>query len=347
MISYDKLNKLKKDELFRLIANIETDYNKNLKIPKLTKKEDIVDKLFIFFENDTTDYNLSELKKNISVTLAKEFSEKYFDRSNHWWISEKLDGYRAYLKNGNFFTRNNKIIPSVSEFAKDISLYTNKMLDGELWFGLDSFQMCGALRTKEKMPKEKLDKLKYIVFDYIPSDSNSEEPYCKRYANLTNIISKIELPNVLLITQTPVNTIEEIKKESDKIIKKGGEGIMLKDSKSKYIHGRTDKLLKYKLFKDTEVTIVGYNIAKTGKHMGKLGAFITLEGKIKHPKKVNYNNLTTIQKKQYIRVGGGLSDAIRENYKTTHPIGTIITVKFFEYTPDNKPRFPSYLRKFI
>uniref|UniRef100_A0A6C0JAP2 ATP-dependent DNA ligase family profile domain-containing protein n=1 Tax=viral metagenome TaxID=1070528 RepID=A0A6C0JAP2_9ZZZZ len=347
MITYDKLHKLKKDELFRLIANVETEYNKKLNIPKITKKEDIIIKLLNFFEQDTGDYNLTELKENISVTLAKEFSEKYFNRSNNWWMSEKLDGYRAYLKDGNFFTRNNKIMTSVSEFAKNISKYTNEILDGELWFGVDSFQMCGALRTKEKIPKEKLDTLKYVVFDYIPSDSESDEPYYKRYTNLKNIIAKIKLPNVVLIIQTPVKNIDEIKKESDKIVKRGGEGLMLKDSNSNYIHGRTDKLLKYKLFKDTEVTIVGYNIAKKGKHTGKLGAFVTLEGKLKNPKKVIYNDLTINQQKQYIRVGGGLTDELRENYKNTHPIGTIITVKFFEYTPDQKPRFPSYLRKYV
>jgi hypothetical protein len=41
----------------------------------------------------------------------------------------------------------------------------------------------------------------------------------------------------------------------------------------------------------------------------------------------------------------GMDDCIRKTYKTSHPIGTIITITFNEKTDDGIPRFPRYLRK--
>ena len=41
----------------------------------------------------------------------------------------------------------------------------------------------------------------------------------------------------------------------------------------------------------------------------------------------------------------GMVDAIRANYKETHPIGTIITVIYNELTKTGIPRHPRYLRK--
>ena len=40
----------------------------------------------------------------------------------------------------------------------------------------------------------------------------------------------------------------------------------------------------------------------------------------------------------------GMNDKVRDNYKSTHPIGTIITFKCSGYTKSGKPRFARYLR---
>ena len=46
--------------------------------------------------------------------------------------------------------------------------------------------------------------------------------------------------------------------ESDKIIADKGEGMMVKDPKSKYESKRSVLLLKVKKFEDTEATVVGH-----------------------------------------------------------------------------------------
>ena len=44
----------------------------------------------------------------------------------------------------------------------------------------------------------------------------------------------------------------------DRVIKLGGEGIMIKDPKSKYEGKRSDFLLKVKKFDDAEAIVTGY-----------------------------------------------------------------------------------------
>jgi len=46
--------------------------------------------------------------------------------------------------------------------------------------------------------------------------------------------------------------------ETDKILANHGEGMMIKDPKSKYESNRSELLLKVKKFEDTEATVIGH-----------------------------------------------------------------------------------------
>ena len=48
---------------------------------------------------------------------------------------------------------------------------------------------------------------------------------------------------------------EHLEKEMEKVVKLSGEGLMIKDPKSKYEGKRSDKLLKVKQFEDAEATV--------------------------------------------------------------------------------------------
>lgn len=41
----------------------------------------------------------------------------------------------------------------------------------------------------------------------------------------------------------------------------------------------------------------------------------------------------------------GMDDTIRQNYKTTHPLGTIVTFTYMGLSEKGVPRHPNYLRK--
>ena len=105
---------------------------------------------------------------------------------------------------------------------------------------------------------------------------------------------------------------------------------MIRKPGSFYEKKRSSTLLKYKQIFDTEAVIVGYKPG-TGKYTGKLGSFICrlIKGK---------------NTKDTFRISG-MTDLIRENYKTTHPLGTIVTIVYNDLTKKGIPRHPRYLRK--
>ena len=59
----------------------------------------------------------------------------------------------------------------------------------------------------------------------------------------------------------------------DEIVTKGGEGLMLHRANSFYHSGRSDNLLKFKLWQDTEATVVEILPGK-GKFSGMTDSFL-------------------------------------------------------------------------
>jgi DNA ligase-1 len=60
--------------------------------------------------------------------LAKEYDESV--NPTGWWMSEKLDGIRAYWDGKRLFSRQGKQLPVPSTFALGMP---DIPLDGELW----------------------------------------------------------------------------------------------------------------------------------------------------------------------------------------------------------------------
>mgnify|MGYP003685684679 FL=1 len=112
-----------------------------------------------------------------------------------------------------------------------------------------------------------------------------------------------------------------------KIVKKGGEGIMLRSPHSPYEGKRSSHLLKVKQLFDDECRIIGYNKG-SGKYSNMLGAFKC--------ELIKNNNIKfTIS---------GMDDSIRKNYLNTHPIGTKVTFTYMGLSSNGVPRHPNYLR---
>ena len=84
---------------------------------------------------------------------------------------------------------------------------------------------------------------------------------------------------------------------------------------------------KIKPVYDDECIIVGYNPG-TGKYERKI-RFIYMC--FKKNKNVKFKL-------------SGMTDEVRTNYQTTHPIGTVVTFQYNELTKTGAPRFGRYLR---
>ena len=270
-----------------------------------------------------------------SPLLAKEYIDKDGNRAidaRGWWASEKFDGYRAIWNGKSFVSRNGKPY-HVPKWFSDL-MPRGIALDGEFWMGRGGFQNCGIFRKKNPDSKEWRDaKVTYTVYD-IPSSRKSFEERMEDLRTVVNdMCDKHRQTNsgscpLIFTNQFKIKNIGELDRMFNRIVRDGGEGVMLRKPGSHYEHKRSSTLLKYKQFGDTECKIVGYK-AGTGKYKDMLGSF-------------ECELLKGTKKRFHV---SGMDDCMRKNYKKTHPIGTVITITFNEKTKDGIPRFPRYLRK--
>ena len=275
--------------------------------------------------------------KSNGVLLAKNYSDDI--DTDGWWASEKWDGYRAVWNGKSFVSRQGKNF-DVPEFYKAI-MPPNIALDGELWLGRGKFEKCGLLR--QKIPNKHEEKLKwetkwlesnikYEVFDIL----NIDEPFEARMKLLNDLVKERnscikELgikcsPPLEFTKQIKVTRAEALQMAKD-VITGGGEGIMLRKPGSFYEAKRSQTLYKIKEVDDMECKITGYKDG-TGKYTNMLGSF---ECSLVDKPDIKFNV-------------SGMDDKIRNSYKNTHPIGTIITITYNGLTGLGKPRHPRYLR---
>ena len=245
-----------------------------------------------------------------------------------WFLSEKYDGYRAIWNGMDFVSRNGNIFPAPPEFKK--WLPTNEALDGELFMGRDKFEKCGLFRKKVANPEE-WDKanVSYQIFDSPTMSGMFEERTTKIKKLIKEQCNKYKGKCPLIMTkQIKVKNEVDVYKNFDKLVIKGGEGVMLRAPNSPYDKKRSNYLLKVKQLFDAECKIIGYKDG-TGKYANMLGAF---ECELVKNNKIKF----TIS---------GMNDNIRNNYKKTHPIGTIVTFTYMGLSSRGVPRHPNYLRK--
>lgn len=233
-------------------------------------------------------------------------------RIEGWWLSEKLDGVRAYWDGKQFLSRlGNRFFPP----DWFIEGFPDHPLDGELWGGRKLFQRTvGIVKRQDQSPLWK--ELLYVVFDSPGHDGTFEE----RMEHAKAAVEGLEYARVL--EQQICKDEAHLREELKKVEALGGEGLMARKPGSKYEPGRSNTLLKVKTFHDAEARVVGH-APGSGKHKGRLGALV-----VELADGTRFN------------VGTGFSDAERED---PAPIGAIITFRYQELSDGGVPRFPSYV----
>ncbi|KAI9324886.1 hypothetical protein DFJ73DRAFT_767977 [Zopfochytrium polystomum] len=257
-----------------------------------------------------------------------------------WWMSEKLDGIRAYFdpvartlssREGNRF-----YAPAwfVKPFPKDMSL------DGELFIGRGRFSETVSVVKSHESPH--WNRITYKVFDspsmegmgfearlaalqdYFEDDEaggdggdgggDDDEPATKK--------KKRRVKHVEIVRHVKCKGEAHLTSELKAVEKKGGEGLMLRKPRSQYEHRRSRTLLKVKSFYDAEAVVIGHEQGK-GKNAGVMGALMC-----------RMANGTTF------KVGSGFTDAERRKPPKK---GAIITYKFQELSQRGHPRFPTFV----
>lgn len=266
-------------------------------------------------------------RRTFGVMLAHKYTNQPLD---NYYISEKLDGYRALFYNGprggEFISRNNKPFNAPRWFIKDIStmIPVNTLLDGELFISRTDFDGLGAIRKKHPVDCE-WEKITYHVFD-LPM---VHLPFDERYRLMKTLLK--DVPRVNVVEQIKVKDIAHMHRIHTKLVAMGAEGSMLRKADSFYEHKRSRTLLKVKDFHDAEVRVIGYEMGE-GRNAGQLGALVVqwLD-----------QNLGTNE----FKVGSGFDNKQRKSYKKLFPLGTVITIKYFAIDKHSKKaRFPTMLR---
>jgi len=287
----------------------------------------------------------------MTAMLAQEYTigDDRIDPVGHF-CSEKLDGYRAIFKGGEFHSRNDKMYNSPLWFRKCLP---DRVIDGELWISREEFEKMGCVRKKEPVDSEWME-VTFQVYDII----DCEGGFGSRLKELLKIVKeatkkwniyrkklgkdderflKMKCP-LRFVTQTPVKSVSHLKELFHRFVSQGAEGIMIKDPNSLYEPGkRSKKLLKIKPSFDAEGIIIGYKPGN-GKYKDLLGAFVCKQ-------LMNHGSYSSIdENKDHIFSISGMDDDVRNSYKETHPVGTIISYEHSGITGRGVPRFARYLR---
>jgi len=233
-----------------------------------------------------------------------------------YWVSEKLDGVRAFWDGKQLISRGGNLIAAPQWFVAD---FPAQKLDGELWLGRNKFAETLSIVSKTTPLDSEWQQIRYYIFE-LP---DAKDTFTERIEVMQRLVQQQNSRYLTLVPQFRVADNAALLAKLSELEQAGAEGLMLHQQNALYKTGRSSDLLKLKSYQDTEAEVTGYRPGK-GKYQGMVGALIvkTPEGK-------------------EFAIGSGLTDALRQ---TPPEIGTVITYRYNGYTNNGIPRFARFLR---
>lgn len=286
---------------------------------------------------------LTLLPTRFSPMLAKSYNHPGTDLSNlkdghhikfPCYFQPKLDGIRCIAEKGgvgcvNLWSRQHKLFKSLKHIEDTLALLPNFTdnicLDGELYVHGEEFQeLTSSIKRDEPSPNS--HKIEYHIYD-VYDFSNPNWTYQERKKWLQDNI-KPGFKKLKPVYTGVVVTVKDIKPNLLDQIKRGYEGIMLRNMDGLYKpDARSADLQKVKLFMDEEFPIVDA-YENSGKMKGQCSfVCVTQDGH-----------------KFSVKPEG--DDALRRRYwddwQKGELNGALLTVRFFAWTTSKNsvPRFP-------
>ena len=154
-----------------------------------------------------------------------------------WWVSEKLDGWRALWTGSKFVTRQGNTLAAPDWFTAGMPgiAQTNLTLDGELWAGPGT--------THDDVAKA-VNSGSWSGLTFRPFDVPE--------AGLTIEAAQAALaalpfpPHVRPVDWFKAGSTEDVICRMARLVSVGGEGLMARKPGSRYGAGRNGRLLKFK-----------------------------------------------------------------------------------------------------
>ncbi|MDP3539076.1 MAG: DNA ligase [Azonexus sp.] len=235
---------------------------------------------------------------------------------SRYLVSEKLDGVRAIWDGQTLRFRSGREIYAPRWFVDGLP---KRALDGELWMGRGSFERLSGTVRRETPDNAEWRQVRYMIFELPGATGDFRE----RAESIRQIVRQANVPWLREIAQFQVVDRSSLQKMLNDVVKGGGEGLMLHRADAPYETGRSDILLKVKLWEDAEAVVVGYLPGK-GKFAGSMGAL-----RLRRPDGKDFS------------LGSGFSDELRRNPPA---IGAVVTYRYRDLTSKGLPRFASFLR---
>lgn len=204
------------------------------------------------------------IEGGIVPMLAQSFSKHAEKIKYPCHAQPKLDGIRciAILKDGKctLWSRTRKLITGVPHIAREVERLFGSLditLDGELYnhdFKKEFEKIVSFVRQETPQPGS--EAVQYHIYDVVTSLNQTFADRWDRF------ISKLPLPErapkyAFLVSTGILNSEEDVQSAFESAIKMGFEGLMLRNSDSKYVNKRSYDLQKVKEFDDAEFPIVG------------------------------------------------------------------------------------------
>ena len=234
---------------------------------------------------------------------------------NAYWVSEKLDGVRAFWNGSQLISRGGNPFAAPSWFTAD---FPPLPLDGELWVGRGQFEETASIVSRHT-PHDGWRWVRYMVFDLPDNPGTFDE----RLQNLHAAIAASPNKFLAVIPQYKLTDHDVLMDKLDTVVANGGEGLMLHRGDSRYHGGRSMDLLKLKRFDDAEGIVIAHNPGQ-GRLAGLMGSVTVLT-----------------EQGVTVKIGSGFSDEERKN---PPPIGATITFRHQGVTASGKPRFAVFWR---
>lgn len=235
-----------------------------------------------------------------------------------WYMSEKLDGMKGRWIDGKLETRSGQNLDAPKWF---IDLLPDFDIEGELYFGKNSFHRTGSLRSSSG--QKSWEQVCFHVFDTI----DRRLTWLERQEKLKTIQQSDRLK---IVSWIELKSAQHLEEEYKKVIDGLGEGVVIADPWGVYEDGHVDQILKYKAVQDSEAIVIGYNTDDSKERLGSLSVHPINEHTGKPNKKITFS------------IGTGLKVPQRYNFEERFPIGSVISYTYELMGKNGKPRTPIF-----
>lgn len=264
--------------------------------------------------------------------------------------SPKLDGIRCLTIDGKAYSRNMKLIPNAHIQTRLAGLHG---FDGELIVGAPRGEGVFNRSTSGVMSRDGTPKFNFWVFDMFDGH-HVDDAFEARLKAAKRQTSNVIGDEVRAVPHKLIKNLDELNAYEARQLLAGYEGVMLRDPRGPYKHGRSTMregwLGKVKRFLDSEAVIIGFVEQMQNTNVAKKDALGRTERSSHKSGMKGKGTLGALQVRDVktgveFEIGTGLDDKLRQEIWNNRPKwkGRTIRYKFQPTGVKEKPRFPVYL----